>query len=126
MKFDVLNINEPVFEQLSVSVFISFADIGSDSLKSENVICSDFDLDDWSCVQEELRSALTSEDHHNEDDEELCCGILFTCDQLKSVSEVKAHDEKVDWLQKCIGYERHYQTQNHLGHNVSQSLIVLM
>ncbi len=117
-KFNVLDINELIFERLSVSIFIDFANIDSDSSKSKNIICSDFDLNDWSRVQEELRSALIFKDHCNEDDEELCCDILFTCDQSRFVSEVKTHDEKVDWLRKRIEYEHHYQIQNHLDHNV--------
>ncbi len=104
----ILDINEFIFKRLYVLIFIDFANIDSDSSKSENIIYNDFDLDDWSCVWEELRSALIFEHYCNEDDKELYCDILFTCDQLKFVSEVKIHDKKVNWLRKRIEYEHHY------------------
>ncbi len=46
LKFNILNVNEFIFEQLSVLIFIDFANIDFDSSKSKNVICNNFDLDD--------------------------------------------------------------------------------
>lgn len=98
LKFNVLDVNEFIFEQLSVLIFIDFANIDFDSSKLKNVICNNFDLNNWSCIQKELHNALIFKHHHNKDNEELCCNILFTCNQLKFILKVKIHDEKVDWL----------------------------